>query len=299
MTLDFEQYLKTRRDKVNRYLEDYLDRQSDEDFEYLRKAMRYSLFAGGKRVRPIIAMAACAACGGDEEKTIPVGAALEMIHTFSLIHDDLPSMDDDDLRRSKPTSHKVFGEAHAILAGDALLAEAFRMLADRRLYPRIPAETGLEIMREVAEGTGVRGMVGGQSLDILSEGKPIDPEKLHMTHLCKTARFVACAAVSGALVAEGTPGQIEALRRYGELTGLAFQIVDDCLNAAGDEKTLGKAAGSDARRGKATYPALYGLEKSREKAEALANEAVVALDSFDEKADPVRRIARYIVKRDR
>jgi len=297
--LDIKKYLTTRREWCNRYITEYMENRCDDSFAKLRDAMSYSLFAGGKRVRPILVMAACEAAGGDEKHTIPFGVALEMVHTFSLIHDDLPSMDDDDYRRGKLTNHKVYGEAHAILAGDALLAEAFRVLSRPDLYPPVTAETGLAVMREVAEATGICGMVGGQSLDLLSENKAIEPDNLYLMHLCKTARFIECATVTGAILAQADEGTIESMRRYGEDIGMAFQIVDDCLNAAGDEKIMGKATGSDAERGKATYPALYGLEESRKKAHEHVTKAIDALESFGPRGETLRQIALYIIKRNR
>lgn len=291
-------YVEARADAVNAYLRAYMERRCVE-FPKLGEAMSYSLFAGGKRLRPILAMAACEACGGDGARTLPFGAAIEMIHTFSLIHDDLPSMDNDDFRRSKPTSHRVFGEAHAILAGDALLSEAFRVMSDPALYPDVPVATGLAIMREVADAAGVCGMVGGQSLDLLSENRPIDPELLDRMHECKTARFIAASAVAGGLVAGASDERLSALREYGLRVGLAFQIVDDCLNAAGEEAAIGKSVGSDAAHGKATYPAFYGLAESRLRAAARVDEAMAALAPFGDAADRLRTVARFIVERDR
>ncbi len=299
MPFDLKEYLKSRQEWCNEYIARYVDMRCDDSFALLRDAMNYSLFAGGKRVRPILAMGACRACGGREKDALPFGVALEMVHTFSLIHDDLPSMDDDDYRRGKPSNHKIYGEAHAILAGDALLAEAFRMLACPDLYPPVTPEAGLEIMREVAEATGVTGMVGGQSLDLISENKPIVEDRLYLMHLCKTARFIACSTVTGAIAAGAEKAKIEAMRQYGLEIGLAFQIVDDCLNAVGDEKVMGKATGSDAERGKATYPALYGVEKSREIARGHVDKAVEALADFADKAEILRAIALYIIERDR
>jgi geranylgeranyl diphosphate synthase, type II len=297
--LDFQNYLKSRQDQVNRFLKEYIENYCPDDFRYLKEAIAYSLLSGGKRVRPILAMASCNAVGGDENKALPFGCALEMIHTFSLIHDDLPAMDNDDYRRNMLTNHKVYGDAHAVLAGDALLSEAFRLMSDRRLYPGVDAETGLEIMREVADAAGICGMVGGQSLDLLCENKEIEERTLHLIHLCKTARFIAVAVVVGGLVAKADDEKIKALRFFGENLGKAFQIVDDILNETGDADAIGKSVGSDARRGKATFPALYGIEKSRRKAREFSDNAIDALDIFGEKAEILREIARYVVKRDR
>ncbi len=214
-----------------------------------------------------------------------------MIHTFSLIHDDLPAMDNDDLRRGVPTNHKVFGEGLAILAGDGLLAEAFYLLAQSK------HEKTLEVIRDIAEAAGPAGMVGGQVLDLQGEGADLQPDDLERIHRYKTGRLIAVAVTSGAKIGGAAPAQLGALKVYGEKIGLAFQIADDILNVEGSKADLGKSTGSDAQKKKATYPGLLGLEVSKQKAAALMEEAVAALRIFDEKADPLRELACYIVRR--
>ena len=297
--MDFKEYIKTRQDLVNDYLRYYLENRTSSDFPTLKEAVAYSLLSGGKRMRPILAMAACEATGGEGKKALPFGCALEMIHTFSLIHDDLPAMDNDDYRRNMLTNHKVFGDAHAILAGDALLAETFRMIADRSLYPDVSVERGMSVMREVAEAAGFCGMVGGQSLDLLAENKKVDERAVHLIHLYKTARFIAASVVTGGLVAGAGDASISALRRYGENLGLAFQIIDDILNEIGEPGKTGKSVGSDARRGKATYPALFGIAESRRKAVEYTGLAIAALEPLGSSVSRLCEIARYIVSRDR
>jgi geranylgeranyl diphosphate synthase type II len=258
------------------------------------EAMRYSLFAGGKRLRPILALAAAEAVGGEIEDALPAGCALEMIHTYSLIHDDLPAMDDDDLRRGKPTNHKVFGEAIAILAGDALLTEAFVLLGD---YRTLLPERSVRLIRVIARAASYRGMVGGQVVDMLSQNKPADLETVLQMHSRKTAALISAAAEAGALAGMGTESQVAALARYGRSVGLAFQIADDILDIEGDAELLGKSTGADVARGKVTYPAAVGLQRSREEARELVKDALEALDGFDAGADPLRALASYIITR--
>jgi geranylgeranyl diphosphate synthase type II len=258
------------------------------------EAMRYSLFAGGKRLRPILALAAAEAVGGEIEDAMPAGCALEMIHTYSLIHDDLPAMDDDDLRRGKPTNHKVFGEAIAILAGDALLTEAFVLLGD---YRTLLPERSVRLIRVIARAASYRGMVGGQVVDMLSQNKPADLETVLQMHSRKTAALISAAAEAGALAGMGTESQVAALARYGRSVGLAFQIADDILDIEGDAELLGKSTGADVARGKVTYPAAVGLQRSREEARELVKDALEALDGFDAGADPLRALASYIITR--
>ncbi|MBZ0273209.1 polyprenyl synthetase family protein [bacterium] len=296
--MDFESYIDAHRARVDAYLRAYIDGRCGEDFAYLKESMSYSLLSGGKRLRPVILLASCEACGGDAAPAMPFAAAFEMIHTFSLIHDDLPSMDDDDMRRNKPTNHKVFGEAHAILAGDALLTEAYRMMSDPALYAGLPASIGLTVMREVADAAGICGMVGGQSLDLLTENKSYDEATVQKIHACKTARFIAAATVAGALVARADENAVAALRAYGERVGLAFQIMDDILNETGESGRTGKAVGSDARAGKATYPALVGIDESRRRAAEYAREAKGALAPLGKVARRLSEIADFIVTRD-
>ena len=259
--------------------------------------MNYSLFAGGKRLRPILAMAGAEAAGGRAADALPLSCSLELIHTYSLIHDDLPSMDNDDLRRGKPTSHRVFGEGLAVLAGDALLTEAFRLLARPDLMRNVSLPTRLRVIYHVAQAAGSLGMVGGQAMDISCEGKKIDRHLLEYIHSHKTGALIAASVYAGGLVGGASPKEGRALFHYGEKLGLAFQITDDLLDIHGEPRKLGKAVRKDQAQGKATYPALWGVAESRRQAEALLQKAIAHLRAFDEKADPLREIARFIHKR--
>lgn len=261
------------------------------------QAVRYSLLAGGKRLRPILCLAAAEAVGGDSRTIMPVACALECIHTYSLIHDDLPAMDNDDYRRGRLTSHKVFGEDIAILAGDALLTEAFHLLTRRDLMPGIPPEQILTVTAEIAAAAGWFGMVGGQVLDVRSEGKTVDLEALQQIHRLKTGEMIRVSLRAGAILGGATPAMLASLSDYGRQIGLAFQIADDILNVEGDPVLLGKQTGSDAARRKVTFPSLLGIEASRTRAESLIKEALASLDSFDDRAEPLRRITRYILER--
>jgi geranylgeranyl diphosphate synthase type II len=295
MTPDFDlkQYLERRRFLVEYALKTALPERRGPEARVV-EAMRYSLFAGGKRFRPILCLAAAEAVGAEIEAAMPAACALEMIHTYSLIHDDLPAMDDDDLRRGKPTSHVVFGEALAILAGDGLLTEAFVLLSD---YHTLLPERALKLIGVIARAASYRGMVGGQVVDMLSQNKPADLETVQQMHSRKTAALISAAAESGALAGSGSHDQVEALARYGRAVGLAFQIADDILDIEGETEVLGKTAGSDVARGKVTYPAAVGLEGSREAARELVKDALVALERFDQGADPLRALAAYIITR--
>ncbi|MBW2095476.1 MAG: polyprenyl synthetase family protein [Deltaproteobacteria bacterium] len=263
----------------------------------ISRAMTYSLFAGGKRLRPVLCMASASVVGGREEDVLPVACALECIHTYSLIHDDLPAMDDDDLRRGKPTSHKVFGEAIALLAGDGLLTEAFRLMSDISLLERRSVPVLLEVIRTIAEAAGSRGMVGGQVADVLCEGKVVDFPVVEYIHHHKTGALIRASVLAGALLGGGSRQQVDVLGRYGEKIGLAFQISDDILDIEGDKKAMGKATGSDDRKGKATYPALLGLAQAKDIQAKLVEEAVDLLEQFGDRAEPLRLIARYIIER--
>jgi geranylgeranyl diphosphate synthase, type II len=260
----------------------------------LTEAMRYSLMAGGKRIRPNLCIAAAEAVGGAPEHALAAACALEMIHTYSLIHDDLPAMDDDDLRRGKPTCHKAFDEASAVLAGDALLTLAFEVLAGMQAGSP-PVQ--LEVIRLIAAAAGFRGMVLGQMLDIGAEGRSLSVEEVEYLHGRKTGDMIRAALVSGALLAGGAEEQVRRIEAYGRAVGLAFQVVDDILNVEGDPAVMGKAAGTDKLRRKNSYPELLGLAKSKEFAHNLKVEAISALAGFDTRADPLRAIAAYIVER--
>jgi geranylgeranyl diphosphate synthase type II len=256
----------------------------------LRAAMEYSLFAGGKRLRPALALGAAEIVSGSDEAAMPAACALEMIHTYSLMHDDLPCMDDDDLRRGKPTAHKAFGEANAILAGDALLTMAFD----------VAAQSGnLAVVGELAQAAGVAGMVGGQVLDLESENKELTLEELRHIHAYKTGALIRASVRVGALIGGATGEPLEALTRFGESIGLAFQIADDILDVVGSEAAIGKRVGSDAYKQKSTYPRLVGLERARVLAREAVDEAVAVLEPFGCEADVFRALARFIIERDK
>jgi len=294
--MDIKTYLKEKRIQVEDALDHYMLKAEGTLADHIQ-SMRYSLFAGGKRVRPILCIAAAEALHYDPKPLLPVACALECIHTYSLIHDDLPAMDNDDLRRGKPTNHVVFGEAAAILAGDGLLSFAFELMADPALSKHIAAENQVRLVHTVAKAIGPLGMVGGQALDVASEGKSIPFETLRYLHSCKTGALITAAVQAGTIAAQASEQQFAALTEYGKNIGLAFQIVDDLLNVEGTTEQLGKAAGSDADRNKATYPAFFGVEETRNKAKSAVDAAVTALANFDEKADPLRELALYIYAR--
>jgi len=271
---------------------------SSDEMEFsnaLQKAMRYSLLSGGKRLRPILCIASFEAVGGRGEGIYPFACAIEMIHTYSLIHDDLPAIDNDDYRRGKPTCHKVFGEAIGILAGDALLTEAFKWMTDPFSND---ARVVLEIINEVAQAAGILGMISGQVLDIQSEGKRVDLPTLQSIHTLKTGALIRASVRAGVKLGGGSDEIIRAFTHYGEKIGLAFQVVDDILNVEGNRERLGKNIGSDLSRRKATYPSVVGLEESKKRAEELIESAIDALSSFGPEAEPLRGIARFIVARD-
>lgn len=295
--MDLKQYLKERCQLVDKALGSYLPKEDDLPFS-LHKAMRYSVFAGGKRVRPILMLAACEAVGGEIAQAMPAACAMEMIHTYSLIHDDLPAMDDDDFRRGNPTNHKVFGEAIAILAGDALLTQAFILLSAPELLGSVSPERLLAATREIATCAGSFGMVGGQVVDMESEGKTdIDLPTVQYIHTHKTGALIKASVKAGAILGGADASQLAAITRYGEAAGLAFQIADDILDIEGTTEEIGKDAGSDQARGKATYPAVVGLADAKRRAVELMEIALAALDPLGAKAEPLREIARYIVSR--
>jgi len=294
--LDLKGYLRERAVLVDAALDRWLPREEILP-PRLHQAMRYSVFAGGKRLRPILIIAACEAVGGPPERALPAACAIEMIHTYSLIHDDLPAMDDDDFRRGHPTNHKVFGEANAILAGDALLTEAFRLLADAEANRGVDPAVSLRVIETIARCAGSQGMVGGQVVDMESEEHPVDFATLQYIHTRKTGALILASIQAGAWLGGGNDEQVAALTRYGETAGLAFQIADDILDIIGDQQELGKDVGSDQARGKATYPALLGLSEARRRAGELRELAIAALQPLGTSAEPLRAIARYIVER--
>lgn len=293
--MDLKKYLKEKKETVDSFFRDYFKEQRRP--EVLQESMLYSLFAGGKRVRPILAMAAYEACGGAAADIVPYASALELIHTYSLIHDDLPAMDNDDLRRGKPTNHKVYGEAVAILAGDALLTEAFRILSAPSHGSKVKDRDLLKASAEISAASGYQGMVAGQVQDILSENAEADAETLQFIHRHKTAALIRASVKVGGILSGINAEVVGALTSYGENIGHAFQVIDDILDVEGNTKELGKTVGSDEKINKMTYPRLYGLERSRGIAKELVGAAVASLEPFSSGADPLREIARYLLER--
>ncbi|MCP3890909.1 MAG: polyprenyl synthetase family protein [Desulfobulbaceae bacterium] len=296
--MDIKTYLNDKKKIVENGLKELMLPEEGPFLNHF-EAMRYSLFAGGKRVRPILCLAAAEAVNhsADTQKNLlPVACALECIHTYSLVHDDLPAMDDDDLRRGQDTNHTLYGEAAAILAGDGLLTWGFDILSDTTNSP-LSAEKRLAIIQVISRAAGPYGMVGGQALDIGSENSDFPFSTLQTIHKSKTGALITGSVHAGGLGADASKEQIEQLKIYGDKIGLAFQIVDDLLNATSTTEQLGKAAGSDASRGKATYPAYFGVEGTRQKALEAVDGAIGALQDFDDQADPLRALARYIYTR--
>ena len=287
-------YLEDRQSIVEEALQRYLP-ENDIPAE-IYEAVRYSVFNGGKRIRPILCLAAAEAVGGDLAPAMPVACALELIHSYSLIHDDLPSMDNDDFRRGKPTCHKVFGENIAVLAGDALLTEAFVLLS-RAEKVMFSAEKRLAVIQEIAHAAGISGMVGGQALDVISERSGANEKTLQEIHRRKTGALIVAAVKSGAIIFNAAKEKIHSLTEYGINVGLAFQIADDILNVEGDRELMGKGTGSDVARNKLTYPSLLGIQVAKEKLAQYIEMAVASLSGFDERAMPLIVIARYIKER--
>lgn len=294
--MDLKDYLDKKRSIVETALVEFFPDPLGPAADLIR-AMSYSLFAGGKRLRPILCITGAEAVGGNDTDVLPVACALELIHTYSLIHDDLPAMDNDDMRRGKPTNHKVFGEAAAILAGDGLLTQAFHLMTLVDLKEKIEPRALLKVIGLIATAAGYDGMVGGQSVDIQLEGKEVDPPLVEFIHTHKTGALIAISVCSGAILGGGEEHHIEAISSYGRNIGLAFQISDDILDIEGDSQKMGKAVGGDAVKGKPTYPAVFGLGKSKDIQNDLIESAIDSLKSFDHKADPLRNIARYIIER--
>jgi geranylgeranyl diphosphate synthase type II len=289
--MDFANYLEKRRKLINEFLE---KRLAQKGISRVDEAMKYSLMAGGKRLRPLLLMAAADAVGGQGYNYLSVAGGLEMIHTYSLIHDDLPAMDNDDYRRGRLTNHKVYGEPLALLAGDGLLTLAFEvMLEQKNVEPAILVET----VREIAMCAGKDGMVGGQTLDLAAEGKKISSKEMKTLHEAKTGALFLAAVRSGARLGGAASEQMLALTKFAELFGLAFQISDDILDVIGDAKEMGKATGSDSKLQKSTYVTLYGLEKAEDMATETLQEAMACLTMFGEKAEPLREITKMMDKR--
>lgn len=302
MTPKLKNYLEKWSAEVDKALGHYLPKKSSALNKTIHEAMRYSIFAGGKRLRPVLVAAGAEICGVSGKKVLPTACALEMIHTYSLIHDDLPAMDDDDLRRGRPTNHKVYGEGIAILAGDSLLTYAFDLIAKNAKILRSNGSLA-DAIHTVAQGAGHDGMVGGQVVDLEMDGgkwlkKPSARQKqiLDYIHHSKTAALIEASLLAGAHLANATSKQAANLRTYSRKIGLAFQIADDILDIEGDKKLLGKK-GSDRENKKLTYPALYGIEKSKERARQLIREAKAALNGFGKKADVLKDLADYIIER--
>jgi geranylgeranyl diphosphate synthase type II len=297
--MDIKKYLNDYRLLVEKGMEHFMLKAEGELADHI-EAMRYSLFAGGKRIRPILCLAAAESVTDTDlqKEAMVVACALEYIHTYSLIHDDLPAMDDDDLRRGKPTNHKVFGEAEAILAGDGLLSFAFELLSGPS-SSQLDDHKRIKIIHIISHAIGPQGMVGGQALDIGSEGKNISFETLRSIHSRKTGALITAAVQCGAVLAGADDDQFNRLTEYGNNIGLAFQITDDLLNVEGTPEQLGKAAGSDAARDKATYPSFFGVEETRVKAAEAVQRAIDALQTFDRKAWPLRQLAHYIRNRNK
>lgn len=294
--MNLSRYLAERRRLIERALQQVLQ-HGDRPPRTLARAMRYSLFAGGKRIRPILALASGEVVGAPVERVLPFACAIEMIHTYSLIHDDLPAMDNDDLRRGKPTNHIVFGEGMAILAGDGLLTEAFRVMAEGGLRNGLDRTAALQALREVATGAGASGMVGGQVADLEAERRKPTKALVEYIHTRKTAALIRAAVRVGALLGGARPAQLTHLDRYGAALGLAFQVADDILDVEGATEKTGKRPGRDRELHKATYPAAVGMTKAKQRARELLDEALEALEPFGTPAEPLRQIATLVVER--
>jgi len=292
---DLDDYLKARTASVNQALDRFLPKATTRP-PTIHKAMRYSLFAGGKRIRPALVLAAAEACGGEVADALPAACAVECIHTYSLIHDDLPAMDNDDFRRGKPTNHKVFGEGIAVLAGDALLTSAFEILAQVKPVPRYGAAVQI---RELADASGSLQLIAGQVADLEGEGKKLTEAQLRYIHERKTSALLRCSVRLGGMSAGCTARQLTALSDFGYHVGLAFQVIDDILDVTQTSETLGKTAGKDVAAEKATYPSIVGLERSRKIAEKLTAKAFAALKPLGSRAVALHAIAEYLLKRDR
>lgn len=296
MAFNVEDYLSNRKEVVDKKLLELLPSPTGSDNTRLRESMRYSILAGGKRLRPILCIAASEAVGGTLEKALTVACAIEMIHTYSLIHDDLPSMDDDLLRRGLPTNHSVFGEAVAILAGDALLTDAFFVIVNEGISNGLPPPVVIEVVRDIAKAAGSEGMVSGQALDLALEGREVTVELIEMTHSLKTGALIEASIISGGRIGGANKDQLSRFREYARALGLAFQIIDDVLDVEGGSE-IGKTQGTDARKKKATYPGLIGVGKAKEIATQLTEKAVLALKDFDARAEPLRQLALYLGRR--
>ncbi|MDX5725596.1 farnesyl diphosphate synthase [Clostridioides difficile] len=294
--MEFKQCLKEKASFVEKVLKEYMPKEEGYQKTVI-EAMNYSLSAGGKRLRPILTLEACKIVGGNEDEAIPFAIAIEMIHTYSLIHDDLPALDNDDLRRGRPTNHKVYGEAMGILAGDALLNYAFEVMLAGSINKENP-EKYLKAINEIAKGAGIYGMIGGQVVDVESENKQIEKEKLDYIHMNKTAAMMVGCMRAGATIGGANSEQMEEITKYAKNIGLSFQIVDDILDIVGDEAKLGKKVGSDIENYKSTYPSLLGLDKSKEIAHNLIDEAKKSIEKLSDDVDFLKGLAEYIIDRE-
>lgn len=293
---DLSSYLKERGKKIEETLEKYFPKEGDYG-ERVISAGKYSLFAGGKRIRPILCLAGCEVVGGNWENILLFAAGIECIHTYSLIHDDLPCMDDDDFRRGKPSCHKAYDEATAILAGDGLQALAFQFFTHPDLVKYVNKTKLLKAIHIISKAIGFEGMVAGQMVDLLMEGKKGEAKILKWIHLNKTVRLIEASVLSGAILGGASAKELKALSSYGKNLGFAFQIVDDLLDILGDEKNLGKRTLSDIKKQKLTYPSLFGIEKTKELAEKYTKKAISALEIFKERAYPLKAIAEFVLHR--
>lgn len=294
--MNFKEELKNRVVNIEDLLNEYMPKVEGYQ-KTIFDSMNYSLKAGGKRLRPILTLEACKLVGGNEKDAYPFAIAIEMIHTYSLIHDDLPALDNDDLRRGRKTNHKVYGEAMAILAGDGLLNYAYEIMLRESLSKGEP-EKYLKAINEIAKASGIYGMIGGQVVDIESEGKSIDMEKLDFIHMNKTAAIIIGCMRAGAIIGGASEEELENVTKYAKNIGLSFQIVDDILDIVGDEAKLGKKVGSDIDNEKSTYPSLIGLEKSKETANKLIAEAKMSIDYINKDSEFLNNLADYIVDRE-
>jgi len=292
--MDLKAYLKARQTEIDRALDRFLPKPTTRPAT-IHEAMRYSLFAGGKRLRPILCLAAAEACGGGRKPALPLACAVECIHTYSLIHDDLPSMDNDDFRRGRPTCHKAFGEGIAVLAGDALLTIAFEIATHAEPPRRYDLRA---ILREIAIGAGSRKLIAGQVADLEAEGKSIDRARLRYIHENKTAAMLTTSVRLGAMSANASAKQLRAVTQFGRALGLAFQVIDDILDVTQTSEKLGKSAGKDVAAQKATYPAVIGLEKSRVEAKRLTRQAGKALEVFGGEAEILHQLANHLLERE-
>lgn len=294
--MNFKEALRERVGHVETLLKEYMPKEEGYQKTVI-EAMNYSLKAGGKRLRPILTLEACKIVGGNEEDAIPFAMAIEMIHTYSLIHDDLPALDNDDLRRGRPTNHKIYGDAMAILAGDGLLNYAFEVMLSNSLNKENPAKY-LKAINEIASSAGIYGMIGGQVVDVESEDKQIEKEKLDFIHLNKTAAIMVGCMRAGAIIGDANEEQLQEITTYAKDIGLSFQIVDDILDIVGDEAKLGKHVGSDIENNKSTYPSLLGLEESKKIAHDLINEAKMSIEKLNDDREFLNGLAEYIIDRE-